>query len=758
MNELQSSLASTLPSNIDNSLQSTYVLPSSQLRSLPTAAVSHSKAALPSYSPSRAPIASTGNVFHPISGMSFSNFSLLNSQPSVNVHPKVNTSKVAQASTVINNSARLDQQPNPRMPFSSVSATQPPIYPVPSPSNFDPNILQSFLESQIAHESLPKFELDVFSGDPLKWPEWKGMFESTCCKPSVSLDHRMRYLKLFTSGKAKATIDGFGYLGVHFDQAFSSLQKRFGDPHIIVGAQIEKLSKHPQVKMHNSASIIEFSQVVNSFVSVLSAEKFFSDLQSSSNLSLVVSKLPIILRESWFGFIERLSVVNLITFRDWLQQKAAVHERLLMSITSNFAQLEKNVKLRKHQVLASNVVKTSNNNQSANVRKDQCPSCNQSHKIWKCSSFLSKSVKQRFAFGREKQLCFTCLQSGHLARDCSSKLKCRKSGCGKSHNSLLHNDTSSVVSGSKNENGVTSCTVSRSRKGTLQVIEIGLKSGSSSTKAWAPCDTGSTHSWVSEDVKSCLGLVGSSETVCVRGVTGSLEGDTSCVNLELFSLEDESFISWKFSALVRAGLSLGDEKLDLKSVKSCCPHLNVIKADVIDYSKISVILGQDVYSAICQIGYQTSDNHLPWAVKLPIGWVLSGPLPNCKSLKSSVCFASSGACVDESVDLDLATQVSKWWALESYASFVSVDPRSKSDKKALETLEKIVSLLENAIASAYCGILMQNRWLTIFLLQKVSFYLLNVACARTLNCKLVMSNLLRMTLQMAMCVRFRSLK
>ena len=147
--------------------------------------------------------------------------------------------------------------------------------------------------------------------------------------------------------------------------------------------------------MHNSASIIDFSQVVNSFVSVLSAEKCFSDLQSSSNLSLVVSKLPFNLRESWLGFIERLSVVNLITgFRDWLQQKAAVHERLLMSNTSTFAQLEQNDKLRKHQVLASNVVKTSNNNQSANVRKDQCPSCNQSHKIWKCSSFLSKSVKQ----------------------------------------------------------------------------------------------------------------------------------------------------------------------------------------------------------------------------------------------------------------------------------------------------------------------------------------------------------------------------
>ena len=167
---MKSSLASTLPSNIDNSLQSTYVLPSSQIRSLPTRVDSHGKAALPSYGPSRAPVASTGNVFHPLNGISFSNFSLLNSQPSVGVQPNVNTSKVAHDCTVNNNSARLAQQPNPQKLFVSNSARPPPVYPVPSRSNFAPNILQSFVESQIANESFPKFEHDVFSGFPIQWP------------------------------------------------------------------------------------------------------------------------------------------------------------------------------------------------------------------------------------------------------------------------------------------------------------------------------------------------------------------------------------------------------------------------------------------------------------------------------------------------------------------------------------------------------------------------------------------------------------
>ena len=204
--------------------------------------------------------------------------------------------------------------------------------------------LQSFFDTRLFQESLPKLNLECFSGDPLKWPEWKGMFQSTCCHPSVSNDHKMRYLKLFTAGKAKATIEGFGFGGNFFEQAFAALQRRFGSPHLVVGAQIDKMSKHPPVKMHNSEAIIEFSQAVDAFVSVLSSEQYFSDLQSSSNLSLLVSKLPINLREQWFAFTENSkSAVNLVSFRDWLQKKAMIHERLLLSSTKT-EKCEQNLK------------------------------------------------------------------------------------------------------------------------------------------------------------------------------------------------------------------------------------------------------------------------------------------------------------------------------------------------------------------------------------------------------------------------------
>ena len=74
-------------------------------------------------------------------------------------------------------------------------------------------------------------------------------------------------------------------------------------------------------KLHNSESIIEFLLVINSFVSVLTTENMFNDLQSTINLSHLVSKVAINLLEQWFAMVEcSISPLTSSTFRDWLQQ------------------------------------------------------------------------------------------------------------------------------------------------------------------------------------------------------------------------------------------------------------------------------------------------------------------------------------------------------------------------------------------------------------------------------------------------------
>ena len=97
-----------------------------------------------------------------------------------------------------------------------------------------------------------------------------------------------------------------------------------------------------------------------------------------------------------------------------------------------------------------------------------------------------------------------------------------------------------------------------------------------------------------------------------------------------------------------------------------------------------MILGQDVYHAFRPLEYISADEKCSrFAVRLPIGWVLSGPIPSSSSLVST-CFK-----VNIEQDFELACQVKSWYDMESYGAFKQVDPRSAADARAQEILETL---------------------------------------------------------------------
>ncbi|KYQ51351.1 hypothetical protein ALC60_09516 [Trachymyrmex zeteki] len=74
-----------------------------------------------------------------------------------------------------------------------------------------------------------------------------------------------------------------------------------------------------------------------------------------------------------------------------------------------------------------------------------CPLCQEKHHIYNCEEFLKRSVQDRKAEVRKKQLCINCLRAGYYAKECRSS-SCRK--CSKAHNTLLHVNQTSTQSGS----------------------------------------------------------------------------------------------------------------------------------------------------------------------------------------------------------------------------------------------------------------------------------------------------------------------
>jgi hypothetical protein len=74
-----------------------------------------------------------------------------------------------------------------------------------------------------------------------------------------------------------------------------------------------------------------------------------------------------------------------------------------------------------------------------------CHCCgSKDHVIYMCDKFIGLPLKQKLAIVKDKQLCFRCLNSKHLARDCKVKFYCDVDRCGKRHHRLLHPDKDKV--------------------------------------------------------------------------------------------------------------------------------------------------------------------------------------------------------------------------------------------------------------------------------------------------------------------------
>ena len=89
-----------------------------------------------------------------------------------------------------------------------------------------------------------------------------------------------------------------GYSGQIHGAAWSTLERNFGRPRVIIDAQLESLRKASQVKPHDSTGLISFSVIVSNFVNVLKKYKQIGDLQSSSTPYMAVDKLPQVLKDT----------------------------------------------------------------------------------------------------------------------------------------------------------------------------------------------------------------------------------------------------------------------------------------------------------------------------------------------------------------------------------------------------------------------------------------------------------------------------
>ena len=212
----------------------------------------------------------------------------------------------------------------------------------PGPAAENGNFLKASADAitRKRNDPLPEWNLSQYSFDPLQWHEWYGQFKSAIDSHSLTNDVKLTYLKTLVTGKAKTAIAEFAYCVAMYKDALRTLERKFGQPQVVVSVHLEKLNRFPSLNMHNSDKIITFSGCILNLRGVFQSLSYVSNLKIAALLNTDIQKLPPNMKESWSFFTVKTHWAKpiVLDFNDWLKEITEAHN--LMKNTASKTRTE----------------------------------------------------------------------------------------------------------------------------------------------------------------------------------------------------------------------------------------------------------------------------------------------------------------------------------------------------------------------------------------------------------------------------------
>ena len=296
-------------------------------------------------------------------------------------------------------------------------------------------------------------------------------------------------------------------------------------------------------------------------------------------------------------------------------------------------------------------------------------------------------INERYNVAKEKNLCFSCLGDSHPAKDCPRKRKCGIDDCDKTHNKFLHYAKKKTEKtkplGQTEETNLTSNV--DSVRGLMQIARVRIFGRNGQIEdTLACCDTGSTQTWVDEELLKKLDLHGETISLNVTGIHGTQAISSQVIQATIGPANCVKNKSKTLRVHSQKNLEVGKSVYNVQEMKETYPYLKCVGFKQIDLKKVPIILGQNAYELIRPLEYKNGGENKPWAVRLPLGWTISGPVPVNELRLSAACHVANED------DLQLAEVVKKWWDMESYGTLMVADKRTKEDKLASEILNSTI--------------------------------------------------------------------
>jgi len=278
-----------------------------------------------------------------------------------------------------------------------------------------------------------------------------------------------------------------------------------------------------------------------------------------------------------------------------------------------------------------------------------CPCCSAPHHLIKCKAFAKFTSRERRNPVRVKKLCFRCLRSNHLIRDCKVKTGCSVEGYAKgmSHHILLHDSKPSptgdrVKESNRSGNGDCSTTetttaseVSLSQsKVYLNVVPVVVRYGGQEVTVCAFLDYRSTAIFCNRKLMEILQATGHPKLLTFNTLTDSRNLDSIAIKVSVRPVDGGEWISLN-EVLITDEIPVTPKTLPSRRVLNVFPHLGNVRFPTIDDGTVSLLLGADVPEALRVLAVRHGQGRSPDAIKTPLGWSLLGPAFSARAAQAT---------------------------------------------------------------------------------------------------------------------------
>lgn len=547
-----------------------------------------------------------------------------------------------------------------------------------------------------ARQTVPK-DLPLFTGRPEEYPLYSSTFDWSTTACGLTDAENLVRLQRSLRGEALEAVERILVHPSCVAHAISTLKVLYGQPEKILYSLKNKIKSLPNVNPNKMETIINFAIQVKGLLSTIEACGLTDELNNSSLLQELLSKLPPYYRLNWGKQKLHLQQfnkrANLTEFSNWMFEIG-----LSASAVNVETDSPSEMNQRKHKSAFINT-HAEQNSKKCQICSGECNNASSCHK------FMSADRNQRWVFVKQYELCKHCLRK-HRGVCYNKNRICTVEGCERKHHYLLHGPNKNVNTPPAptkeaseedyNNNGDDNTSVqnlnthdTNKQKILFKIIPIRIFGKNSVVSTFAFLDDGSSVSLIEKDILEELNLKGETEELCLKWTSNveRLEKDSQHLHINVCGNESKMF-----SLDVRSvkKLMLPKQSLDYSDLCAKFKYLKGLPIESYTAASPKVLIGLNGLNITISTKIKKGGMKEPVAIKTALGWTIFGPCGGSQLTPYNLHICE---CIE--TDNKIHQLVKHFYNIESLGINCHRLPVTREDERSLQLLDKFTKQRED---------------------------------------------------------------